>query len=241
MKPIVIFAFLLLAAIAPGAFSQDVSTKSPFDNIETGTKKYYIIRMKDGSTRHARIISVDRNNVFLMASGGNTFTVPTDQVKGVMEKSFDSSGSIGVGFGMPYGILGFNLDIQLYRPLYLTGGIGTGIFVTPMYNVGTKIFLRSGNYKWRPRISAYYGTTGMMVYEDYSSTTRERFHGLTAGLGQQWTLGITKTWGIDFDILYIIDNSQLLNRLDELKAQGYTFDFEATGRIKVSFGLRYCF
>lgn len=241
MKTFISFIFLLLIINTPHAFSQASDTHDPFYNIKTGTKKYYILQMKNGSSHQARIISVDSKQVLLMVSDGTTLTVPTYEVNNVVEKSFESFGSIGMGFGIPYGVLGLNLDIKLYDLLYLTGGIGTGIFVTPMYNVGSKIFLRSGNYKWRPRLSGYYGTTAMLVIDDYSSNIKESCSGITAGIGQQWALGITKTWGIDFDILYIIDNREFNKRKQELEDDGYVFDFKATGNVKISFGLRYCF
>jgi len=60
-------------------------------------------------------------------------------------------------------------------------------------------------------------------------------------LGQQWTLGITKAVGIDFDVVYIVDDSKLEQRFKELKSQGYQFETEALGNVKISLGIRYCF
>ena len=235
----IIILFFLIYSYQVNA--QSDITNNPFANIEIGSNKYFVILMKKGKSHHARIISVDKKQALLMNPGGNTFIVPTSDIIRITEKAHESKGSIGLGFGIPYGLLGFNFDIRLYKNLYFTGGLGTGIFVTPMYNFGSKFILRSGNYKWRPRLSAYYGTYGLAYIEGYNSTIRETFSGFTVGLGQQWTLGITKTWGIDFDILYIVDDSVFEKRIQELKSQGYELEMASNRNIKISLGVRYCF
>jgi hypothetical protein len=238
MKIYALVPFFLLLFSFTVAFSQNDTTRSQFSNIEIGSKKYYSIQMKDGSNQQARIVSIDSKQTLLMNSRGNTFIVPTNEIIQIVEKKYDSPGSIGLGFGIPYGMFGVNLDILLYKYLYFTAGLGTGIYITPMYNIGSKLYLRSGNYKWRPRVSAYYGTNGMLYVEDgYKSS----YSGLTVGVGQLWTLGLTKTIGIDIDILYIVDDSKIEKRFQELKRAGYEFQTEALGNIKVSLGLRYCF
>jgi len=233
-----VFLIILLPTFA---FCQTESNLNPFVNAEIGSKKYYLIHTTGGQILHVRIISLDKNQCLLMDPKGSTFTIARKDVDRVTEKTYSSSGSIGAGLGIPYGILGLNMDIKLYKSLYVTGGIGTGIVVSPMYNIGTKLYMRSGEYKWRPRISAYYGTNGMLFVEDYNGNLKERYSGLTLGIGQQWTLGINRSWGIDLDLMFITDDSELKNRIQELKDKGYSFASESMGNVKLSFGLRYCF
>jgi hypothetical protein len=242
MKTYILLILFMIVGISYSSFSQIDPNNNPFKNIEIGSNKYYSIQMKGGFSHHARIVSVDNEQTLLMNSDGNTFTVATNQILGIVEKTFESKGSVGVGFGIPYGIFGFNVDFRLYKFLYISGGLGTGIFITPMYNIGCKVYLRSGNYTWRPRLSVNYGTNGMLYVEDsYSGAIKESFSGITLGIGQLWTLGITKAWGVDFDILYIVNDSELETRLKQLKNAGYSFQTEAVGNVKVSLGLRYCF
>jgi hypothetical protein len=240
----ILHVFFCIVLIFQGTiiYSQVSKVSTSIFKVETGTNKYYIIQMEDGSAYHARIVSVDNNKVLIMNPNGGTFIVPTNQVINVIEKNFESKGSMGIGFGIPYGILGVNVDFKLYKNLYCTAGIGTGIYITPMFNIGSKLYLRASNHQWRPRLSVNYGNTGMIYFEGSSNKSiRESFSGFSIALGQQWTLGITRAWGIDCDILYILDDSRLENRMNELKNAGYEFDVANTGNIKVSIGLRYCF
>jgi len=238
MRIIKLLLFINLIFISSLGISQEVS-QNPFSGVEIGSKKFYSIKMNNGIGHQSRIVSVDSKETLLMNSDGSTFLVPTDEIIQIKEKEFSSLGSIGAGFGIPYGIFGLNLDLRLFKYLYFTGGLGTAIFVTPMYNIGGKLFLRSGNHKWRPRLSAYYGTNGFLYVED--GDIRESFTGASLALGQQWTLGITKAVGIDFDVVYIVDDSKIEQRFQELKSQGYQFEIEALGNVKISLGIRYCF
>lgn len=241
MKTFKSISLISLMFFCLSLYSQNEANGDIFKNVKIGSNTYYFVQTSDGKTQQARIVSVDKRQVLLLSPQGSTTTVPTESITGVTEQTFKSKGSIGAGFGLPYGVLGFNGDISLFKSLYLTAGIGTGIVITPMYSIGSKLFLRSGNYKWRPRVSAYYGSTGMLYVEGYSETISERFNGLSIGLGQQLTLGITKSFGFDLDLIYILDDSALENRIQELKNEGYTFETETTGNLKFSIGLRYCF
>jgi hypothetical protein len=242
MKIFQIFFCTIIIMQGTILYSQVGTVQTSIFNVETGTNKYYFIQMEDGSNYHVRIVSVDNNKVLLMNPSGGTFTIATNQVKNVIEKNFESKGSVGIGFGIPYGVLGINADIKLYKNFYCTAGIGTCIYITPMFNIGSKLYLRASNHQWRPRLSLNYGNTSMIYVEGSSNNSiRESFTGFSIAIGQQWTLGITRAWGIDCDILYILDDSQLENRMYELENAGYEFDVANAGNIKVSIGLRYCF
>jgi len=238
----VLITITLLLAISV-LLAQNVIPQNPFTDVEIGSKAYYKIRMNNGMILKARIVSVDPEKVLLLLPGGESMTVPANGVVEVNKQSYGSVGSVGLGFGIPYGILGVNFDLKLFSVLYAGAGIGTGIFVTPMYNAGLKCYLLSGNYKFRPRLLASYGTTSMLYLEDSYGNVVERksFNSICLGAGIQYALDITKAFGFDFDVVYIVNDSALEQRKVELASQGYDFDLNATGNVKVSLGIRYIF
>jgi hypothetical protein len=234
------FGLLLIASVLS---AQDTYPQNPFSGVEIGSNKFYKIQMNNGAVLKARIVSVDPDKVLLLLPGGESMTVLTKGVVSIKKQSYGSVGSVGLGFGIPYGMLGVNFDLKLYSVLYADAGIGTGIFVTPMYSGGLKCYFLSGGHKFRPRVLANYGTTGMLYLEDDSGDVIERssFNSVCLGTGFQYALDITNAFALDFDIIYIVSNNKLLERAQELRNQGYDFDLNTTGHIKVSFGIRYIF
>lgn len=232
---------LLLASITISA--QDTGTTNPFANVELGTKSYYFITMKDGETHMARIVSADAEKAMLLLTNGQTIVVKPSEVAEVKKQTYNSMGSVGLGFGLPYGVLGTNLDIKIFKVLYGTAGIGTGIFVNPMFNLGLKCYFLSGDHKFRPRAIVNWGTTGMINIQNGYGETLEKgsFKGVSVGAGFQWAMKITNALAFDCDILYIIDDSKLEERIDYYIDQGVDLDFESSGNVKFSLGLRYIF
>lgn len=234
------FAVLLTAS---SLFAQDNGSGNPFAGAEVGSKSYYTVTMKSGETYKARIVSADTERAMLLLPGGNSLVIATPDVADVKKQTFDSFGSVGLGFGLPYGVLGTNLDIKIFKVLYGTAGIGTGIFVTPMYNVGLKCYFLSGDHKFRPRAMVNYGTTGMINMQDEYGDIIEKgsFNGASVGAGFQWAMNITNALAFDCDLLYILDDSKLEERIDYYIDEGYDLDFESSGNVKFSIGLRYIF
>jgi hypothetical protein len=152
--------------------------------------------------------------------------------------------SIGLGLGIPYGVLGVNADINIVPNVNISLGIGTTILAGVGYNIGLKYFFSPVENPLRPRISAYYGTnevselTRMYTYGNvfYASPTTEKksYTGINLGIGVQWMWGITKSNGIDFDIIYLATSGL---DIDELRSEGY--NIEDPGKIKVSVGYRH--
>jgi len=147
--------------------------------------------------------------------------------------------SNGVGFGIPYGIIGINTDINLAQNLNLSVGIGTTIFAGMGYNFGLKYYLLPVNHTFRPRISAYYGTNAIVLIETggwASNEEGESYKGVTLGIGSQWMWGESKSNGMDIDIMYIASSGL---DIDELRRDGY--NIEDPGNIKLSIGYRHGF
>ncbi|MFO8145055.1 MAG: hypothetical protein R6T89_04950 [Candidatus Syntrophosphaera sp.] len=149
-----------------------------------------------------------------------------------------NSGSLGLGFGLPYGGLGFNADVYVFDPVALTVGIGSFGY-TAGYEVGAKYFHGSPEKTWRPQAVLLYGINGIIIVEsDPEPDIREAFMGFSIGIGSQFMFGKKKKHGFDFDVLYVL-SSGMFKRIEELEELGY--EFEDVNRFKFSLGYRYAF
>jgi hypothetical protein len=140
--------------------------------------------------------------------------------------------TIGVGVGIPYGVIGVNIDINVAPNLNLTGGIGSAI-VGLGYNFGAKYFFSDVSHSFRPRVLAVYGTNSMLQVTNASSYNKA-YTGLSLGAGVQsmWN----ETSGVDIDLMFIATTGLDVN---DLKKIGITADEPA--KIKISIGYRYMF
>ena len=147
--------------------------------------------------------------------------------------------SFGVGFGIQYGGIGANVDVNIARNLNATAGLGTTVFAGAGYSLGLKYFLTPLNRTFRPRIAAYYGVNGIIVKQHIfidKDDEGESYTGLSLGIGAQWMWGETKANGLDFDIMYL---ATIGWDLDELRDEGLRID--EPGKVKVSLGYRHAF
>ncbi|MCK4427073.1 MAG: hypothetical protein KAW16_01165 [candidate division Zixibacteria bacterium] len=147
--------------------------------------------------------------------------------------------SFGVGLGIPYGVLGANVDVNIASNFNLSAGVGTTVFAGIGYNIGLKYFFTPVERTFRPRVSGYYGVNSVVVKE-YIGIAKEdegeTYTGLSLGVGGQWMWGNTKSNGLDFDIIYIATSGL---DVDELRDEG--FDVEEPGKVKISIGYRRAF
>jgi hypothetical protein len=153
--------------------------------------------------------------------------------------------SIGLGFGIPYGILGVNLDINVATNLNLSGGVGTTILAGIGYNLGLKYFFIPIEQTFRPRVSAYYGTNTVSEvprigtfgsFSVSSGKETKSYSGLNLGIGAQLMWGETKSNGLDFDIIYLATTEL---DIEELRDEGFVI--EDPGNVKIAIGYRYAF
>lgn len=147
--------------------------------------------------------------------------------------------SVGIGYGLPYGILGANADLKIIQNLYLTLGMGTVIDSDDIgYNLGLRYFLFGPDKALRPRITVLYGTNTVAEIEiwdrgsdgtwgtadDFVEETEwRRYPGLSAGAGLQWNFGSSKKYGIDLDVFYIVDTDLDVDEIEE-KDHETTYD-----------------
>ncbi|MDZ4183183.1 MAG: hypothetical protein U1B83_09920 [Candidatus Cloacimonadaceae bacterium] len=154
------------------------------------------------------------------------------------ETQIAKRGSLGFGYGLPYGGLGFNADMNLMEYLAITAGIGTFGYTTG-YEIGLKSWLLPRESNFRPQFTMLYGINGLVLIDiPVGADIREAYRGFTAGAGGRWMFGDRMNHGMDFDILYVI-SSGMFDRIDELEEQGYSFT--KINRWKISFGYRYAF
>ena len=180
-------------------------------------------------TKHASVIAA-----VILLSSSVLWAQGSASSSGMVKKN-----SFGLGFGIPYGVLGINLDVNVAPNLNLSAGVGTTVLAGVGYNFGIKYFFIPIERKFRPRISAYYGVNSMLVKE-YIGIDKEdegeAYLGLSVGIGAQWMWGKTKSNGLDFDIMYLATSSL---DVDELRKEG--FDVEESGKVKFSIGYRHTF
>lgn len=150
-------------------------------------------------------------------------------------------GSWGIGQGIPYGITGVNIDVNIISYLDLSLGLGINSETGLCPDIGLKLYLASEEKNFRPRISCYYGTNtiveehrsywGVPLGSDYTS-----YNGVTAGVGASVFFGKARQHGFDFDIMYIVSTKF---DADELREKGYTV--EEDNGVKFSLGYRQAF
>ncbi len=146
--------------------------------------------------------------------------------------------SFGAGLGIPYGGIGVNVNINLVSNLYFTAGMGTTVFAGVGYCAGARFFFTPAHQSFRPRASAFFGTT-TIVEKEYpdGETDDESYPGIVLGIGSQWMWGKTKSNGLDFDLLYIAYNEY---ESEDLRAEGFIPAGESSD-FKISIGYRRAF
>ncbi len=140
-----------------------------------------------------------------------------------------SRGKVGLGFGIPYGVLGANVEVGLNDIISLCAGVGiypSGNDVDNFsdleigYAVGGRIYFAPRKSHFRPRISLLRATVAI------NKSTDSFIDGFAPGLGLDWKF--SHKWGMDFDLLYPIYD----------KPKG---THQEGGAVKISIGFGYYF
>jgi len=154
----------------------------------------------------------------------------TAEDKPVIDKN-----SWGLGFGIPYGVLGGNVDVNIAPNLNVSFGLGTTILAGVGYNFGLKYFFSSVENTMRPRIMAFYGVNAMSEIGNDTDT----YTGLSLGGGIQWMWGETKSNGLDIDVIFIATTGYDIDELQD--RYGTRYIIEEYGKVKFSIGYRHSF
>lgn len=223
MKANILSLFCLLLSIS-SLIAQN--QEQEFDPIVANSKRLYDVHLFNGDIIRCNIQSVETGRSITVLNNDNSRqTYAWEEVQAVREVPLARKASIGIGLGVPYGILGINGEYFFLRNLSLSAGIGTSIFAGPGYSAGLRLYLRSPENTWQPKVSAHYGTNGLIATGGFSQTYR----GLTLGLGQIFMFGPRKTDGIDATLTY-------------LATSGVFAHPEApSGRVRISIGYRHAF
>jgi len=108
---------------------------------------------------------------------------------------------LGAGFGIPYGVIGVNVEARAGDYVGLTAGVGHTVFAGVGWCVGGRGYLFPPERKLRPRLAAYYGTA--YVHGDLEKQKA----GLAVGGGAHLRLGKSKKHGLETDVLLIVSPS----------------------------------
>jgi len=149
------------------------------------------------------------------------------------EEDIKRKSSIGAGFGIPYGVLGVNLELYTSQNIAITAGVGSTIIAGPGYVAGARYYPGSGEENSRFRITAIYGTNtivekgGSIFGSEYES-----YSGLSFGIGWLWGSG----WEMD---IFLVVSPSVSDIEDDLKKEGYETAQQGSGiPFKFSFGYR---
>ena len=220
LKHVFIVLILMMNCVV---FSQE--TDSTYNgSIIAGTNRWFIISFNQQKPVKAKILSLDGTGIIIKEKGGNTRKVERSTITNIEDVPYGKLGTFGIGFGLPYGLLGINLEFLVIPYLSVTGGLGTTLFAGLGYNVGIKGYFRKPGPIWRPRASIYYGINGIYAV-DFNHPDNKKYSGLTVGLGQ---IFLWEKHGFDLDLIYIV-TSKLWDEHD------------GGGKIKISIGYRYAF
>ncbi len=143
--------------------------------------------------------------------------------------------NLGAGYGLPYGGLGFGMDMYVFEKLAVNLGIGS-LGHSAGFEAGLKYLLGDLHSQWRPEATLLYGVNGLLPADDDEVSQTEVYNGITAGLGVQAMFGKNRRHGLDAGATYVV-SSGLYKRLEEL--EGY--EFELNSRLGFYLGYRFAF
>jgi hypothetical protein len=191
------------------------------------SQQFNNIYMKNGDSVIGIILkSNSEDSVKVKLNDGKIIYYKSTEISKIEQISIYKFGSIGAGFGIPYGVLGINIEISIIDNLNITAGLGSVILNQGIgYNFGLKYYFDSFNEKTRFRISAYYGVNTVK-----ESSLNKTYNGFTFGLGQRCMFGYTRAHGFDMDLLAVVTSGYS----GTVKNMGF-------GPFKLSIGYRYGF
>lgn len=205
--------------------------------------KLYSFHYNNSKIISGRVTAVtDTTVTFNLYDRPNPVTVKLRDIAKSVEYKYPVLGSFGAGIGVAYGVFGINGEMSLFDYFSLSAGAGTTIFAGPAFAGGGRIYFRPRDKKWRPRVSAHYGTNSF-IYVTGADNIKEKFKGLTLGAGFLNSYGVNRRSGFDFEIVYLASRGNFDTRWEEIKSSydEVTVNEWAAGRIKILFGYRICF
>lgn len=129
-----------------------------------------------------------------------------------------STVSFGPGVGIPYGVIGCNLEVDFFEYFGICAGVG----ISPEgigSAIGGRIYLAGADSRVRPRLGYYRGTVGAV---EYAWDEYEDVRGNAIGVGL--LIKINDRISMDGEIIYI---------------ESWEYAEEPDSRYKISVGVRF--
>ena len=129
-------------------------------------------------------------------------------------KSFVSA---GYGLGLPYGYVGYCLELLFLGRIGLTTGIDTSSY--GLATTGFRYYSGDKGSKFRGRMTVLLGNVGAVTVDSYDGSRDIKISGKTAYMGFQWKVA---TWmSLDLDIGYAMPDVKSV----EYTARRYVYSY----------------
>lgn len=149
------------------------------------------------------------------------------------ESKLEEKGSIGLGLGIPFGILGINGEWHATPNIAVTAGVGSTLSEGLGYSAGMRYYFGAVDGGSRFRLSALYGTNTIILKKSFLEDETEVYSGLNLGFGWLWKSG----W--EFDVIYMV-SPDFSDIEDDLNKKGYTVTSKGwNAPVKISVGYRF--
>jgi hypothetical protein len=146
------------------------------------------------------------------------------------------SGSLAGGFGIPYGVIGGGFTFG-FDYLSLIAGAGTTVYAGPGYSAGLRLHFLDTSNRWRPHLTAVYGTTTAYKVTMIGGTDMTGvLHGFAFYAGVDQDFGELGGWFATYGIGVITHEKFPTSVTDAL---GYTPDAGNPVKFMVAFGYRF--
>lgn len=107
----------------------------------------------------------------------------------------------GLGIGVPYGVLGGNLEVFPVNLISLFLGLGA----TPAgagWSIGARLYPFGSQKQFNPRLSVLHGVVAYLETKYwYGTSTYETIDGNALGLGFDWIF--SNKYSLDFDVVFL--------------------------------------
>lgn len=205
-------------------------------------KEMVTLHLKNGVKISGELISTfQKDSVKIMLEPSFIVTYAKSQIKEIEFEKYNKIQYLGCGIGTYYGGMGLNYEI-LFNEYNISTfvGAGTYFFEAFGFSVGCKQYLVNSESSFLPHIDFLVGTNTFLEITNFYNDTRttEACYGINIGAGFKWMFGEYKTWGIDFNVYYVL-TSTIFDRIEKLSKQYYDFHTEEFRKVNFSMGINW--
>jgi len=165
---------------------------------------------------------------FMFAS---TYVLAEDRVEPV-ESSYLDRLSVSTGLGIPYSILGVNLNYRLFETVEMFAGVGTW-----GSSYGMRVFPVASLPKFHLSVFHAANVIAISCENESCDILEDGYAGYNAAIGVSPERGES---GWEFDLVFILSSGNYQDDLDEARDKGFEIE-EDGGKTKLSVGYRWSF